>query len=68
MMSIHKKLNTITLNRDTDFYEELLREDCVFIFHRSVNEFGKKWFLIVEEIMSNEMLVNALNRCLYGKG
>ena len=33
------------INRGTDYYEELLREDCIFVFHRSVDEFGKKMVL-----------------------
>ena len=40
-MSMHEKLNATMTNRDTDAYAELLHEDCVFVFHKSGNEFGK---------------------------
>ena len=41
-MSMHEKLNATMSNRDTNAYAELLHEDCVFVFHKSGNEFGKK--------------------------
>ena len=53
------------INRGTDYYEALLREDSIFVFTEVLMNLVNKWFLIVEDIMSNEMLVNALNRCLY---
>ena len=54
------------INRDTKAYEELLHEDCVFVFHKSGNEFGKKELIsMVEGMMSNEKFVNESSRCVY---
>ena len=65
-MSMHEKLNATMSNRDTNAYAELLHEDCVFVFHKSGNEFGKKeWISMVEGMMSNEKFVNESSRCVY---
>ena len=53
-------------SRDTDAYAELLHEDCVFVFHKSGNEFGKKeWISMVEGMMGNEKFVYETSRCVY---
>ena len=58
-MSMHAKLNATMINRDTNAYKELLHEDCVFVFHKSGNEFGKtEWISMVEGMMANEKFVN----------
>ena len=65
-MSMHEKLNATMTNRDTDAYAKLLHEDCVFVFHKSGNEFGKtEWVSMVEGMMSNEKFVNESSRCVY---
>ena len=65
-MSMHAKLNATMINRDTNAYKELLHEDCVFVFHKSGNEFGKtEWISMVEGMMANEKFVNESSRCVY---
>ena len=65
-MSMHEKLNATMSKRDTNAYAELLHEDCVFVFHKSGNEFGKKeWISMVEGMMGNEKFVNESSRCVY---
>ena len=65
-MSMHAKLNATMINRDTNAYKELLHEDCVFVFHKSGNEFGKtEWISMVEGMMGNEKFVNESTRCVY---
>ena len=65
-MSMHEKLNATMINRDTNAYAELLHEDCVFVFHKSGNEFGKaEWISMVEGMMGNEKFVNESSRCVY---
>ena len=65
-MSMHAKLNETMTNRDTKAYAELLHEDCVFVFHKSGNEFGKtEWISMVEGMMGNEKFVNESTRCVY---
>lgn len=48
-MAIYDKLNATMADRDTKAYLDLLHEDCVFVFHKSGNEFsnqnGPKWLL-----------------------
>ena len=61
-MSMHAKLNATMISRDTNAYKELLHEDCVFVFHKSGNEFGKtEWISMVEGMMGNEKFVNELH-------
>ena len=63
---MQEKLHATMINRDTKAYEELLHEDCVFVFHKSGNEFGKtEWVSMVEGMMSNEKFVNESSRCVY---
>ena len=65
-MSMHAKLNETMTNRDTKAYAELLHEDCVFVFHKSGNEFGKaEWVSMVDGMMGNEKFVNESTRCVY---
>ena len=65
-MSMHEKLNATMTNRDTSAYAELLHDDCVFVFHKSGNEFGKAdWVAMVEGMMGNEKFVNESSRCVY---
>ena len=65
-MSMHAKLNATMINRDTNAYKELLHEDCVFVFHKSGNEFGKtEWISMVGGMMGNEKFVNESSRCVY---
>ena len=65
-MSMHEKLHATMINRDTKAYEELLHEDCVFVFHKSGNEFGKAdWISMVEGMMGNEKFVNESSRSVY---
>ena len=54
------------INRDTKAYAELLHEDCVFVFHKSGNQFGKaEWISMVEGMMGNEKFINESSRCVY---
>ena len=64
MISVYKKLGATMINGDTGAYAELLHEDFVF-FTEVLMNLVKKWFLIVKNIMSNEILVKASTRCLY---
>ena len=40
-MGIYDQLNATMADRDTKAYLDLLHEDCVFVFHKSGNEFSK---------------------------
>ena len=40
-MGIYDQLSATMADRDTKAYLDLLHEDCVFVFHKSGNEFSK---------------------------
>ena len=40
-MTIYNQLNASMANRDVKGYLDLVHEDCVFVFHKSGNQFSK---------------------------
>ena len=53
-MGIYDQLNATMADRDTKAYLDLLHEDCVFVFHKSGNEFSKsEWAEMVTGMMAN---------------
>ena len=59
-MGIYDQLNATMADRDTEAYLDLLHEDCVFVFHKSGNEFSKsEWAEMVTGMMANDKLYSA---------
>ena len=47
-------------DRDTKAYLDLLHEDCVFVFHKSGNEFSKsEWAEMVTGMMANGCILKS---------
>ena len=65
-MAIYEQLNATMADRDTKAYLDLLHEDCVFVFHKSGNEFSKsEWAEMVTGMMANDKFVQESSRCVY---
>ena len=65
-MAIYDKLDASMLNRDTKAYLDLHHEDCIFVFHKSGNQFSKsEWADMVNGMMANDKFVQESSRCVY---
>ena len=65
-MTIYNQLNASMANRDLKGYLDLVHEDCVFVFHKSGNQFSKsEWAEMVTGMMANDKFIQETSRCVY---